>query len=81
MSRRTGLANLPRPGGRAPAWLFSRSTRPAREIADHIVSDRGPAELLCRLYDPFRFQAFGCVAGFDRHSSGATRDGHRRRKE
>jgi len=72
MSRRTGFANLPLHSGRAPAWLFSRMTRLAREIAMHIVADRGADELLRRLSDPFWFQAFGCVLGFDWHSSGVT---------
>jgi uncharacterized protein len=44
----------------------------AREIAIHIVADHGPAKLLRRLADPFWFQAFGCVLGFDWHSSGVT---------
>ena len=72
MSRHTGFANLPLHPGRAPAWLFSRMTRLAREIAVHVVADQGPAELLRRLSDPFWFQAFGCVLGFDWHSSGVT---------
>lgn len=72
MSRRTGLANLPLHTGRAPAWLFVRMTRLAREIAIHVVADSGPDELLRRLSDPFWFQAFGCVLGFDWHSSGVT---------
>jgi uncharacterized protein len=72
MSRHTGFANLPLHPGRAPAWLFSRMTRLAREIALHIVADQGPSELLRRLSDPFWFQAFGCVLGFDWHSSGVT---------
>jgi uncharacterized protein len=72
MSRHTGFAHLPLHGGRAPAWLFTRMTRLAREIAIHIVADRGPEELLRRLSDPFWFQAFGCVLGFDWHSSGVT---------
>ena len=72
MSRHTGFASLPLHSGRAPSWLFSRMTRLAREIATHIVADRGPEELLRRLSDPFWFQAFGCVLGFDWHSSGVT---------
>ena len=72
MSRHTGFANLPLHTGRAPAWLFTRVTRLAREIAVHIAADRGPEELLRRLSDPFWFQAFGCVLGFDWHSSGVT---------
>ena len=72
MSRHTGFAHLPLHPGRAPAWLFSRMTRLAREVACHIVADQGPEELLRRLSDPFWFQAFGCALGFDWHSSGVT---------
>jgi hypothetical protein len=72
MPRRTGYAHLPLHPGRAPAWLFGRMTRLAREITAHVVADRGPDEMLRRLADPFWFQAFGCVLGFDWHSSGVT---------
>lgn len=37
-----------------------------------IVEEYGPAEMLRRLSDPWWFQAFGCVLGFDWHSSGVT---------
>ena len=47
-------------------------TRLAREITAHVVADRGAEEMLRRLADPFWFQAFGCVLGFDWHSSGVT---------
>jgi hypothetical protein len=53
-------------------------TRLVREIATHIVADRGPEEMLRRLSDPFWFLAFGCVLGFDWHSSGVTTDRDRR---
>ena len=69
---RTGLAHLPLHGGKAPAWLFSRMVRLAREMVCHVVADAGPDELLRRLSDPYWFQAFGCVLGFDWHSSGLT---------
>ena len=72
MRARTGTAQLPLHGGRAPAWLFSRMIKLAREISIHIVSEYGPEEMLRRLSDPFWFQAFGCVLGFDWHSSGVT---------
>jgi hypothetical protein len=73
MSRaRTGTAQLPLHGGRAPAWLFSRMVQLAREISVHVVAEFGPDEMLRRLSDPFWFQAFGCVLGFDWHSSGVT---------
>jgi uncharacterized protein len=72
MARQTGYARLPLHHGRAPAWLFTRMTRLAREVTEHIVADQGPEQLLRRLSDPFWFQAFGCVLGFDWHSSGVT---------
>jgi hypothetical protein len=46
--------------------------RLAREIVCHLVAEQGPGEVLLRLSDPFWFQAFGCVLGFDWHSSGVT---------
>jgi hypothetical protein len=69
---RTGIANLPLHGGKAPRWLFDRMIRLAREIVIVIVRDFGPEEVLKRLSDPYWFQAFGCVLGFDWHSSGVT---------
>ena len=71
-SRRTGVASLPLHTGRAPPWLFGRMVRLAREILAHVVAEYGPEEVLRRLSDPFWFQAFGCVLGFDWHSSGVT---------
>jgi hypothetical protein len=44
----------------------------AREIALFIIDAYGNEEMLSRLSDPFWFQAFGCVLGFDWHSSGVT---------
>ena len=72
MRARTGTAQLPLHGGRAPAWLFSRMVKLAREITIHIRAEYGSEEMLRRLSDPFWFQAFGCVLGFDWHSSGVT---------
>lgn len=72
MRGRTGTAQLPLHGGRAPAWLFTRMVKLAREITIHVVSEYGSDEMLRRLSDPFWFQAFGCVLGFDWHSSGVT---------
>jgi hypothetical protein len=46
--------------------------RLSREIVAHIVQEYGPDEVLRRLSDPYWFQAFGCVLGFDWHSSGVT---------
>lgn len=58
--------------GRAPKWLFGRMSKLAREITIAIVEEYGPHEMLTRLSDPYWFQAFGCVLGFDWHSSGLT---------
>jgi hypothetical protein len=44
----------------------------SREILAHIVQEHGARDVLRRLSDPFWFQAFGCVLGFDWHSSGMT---------
>jgi len=44
----------------------------AGAIVQLIVIEHGPAEMLRRLADPWWFQAFGCVLGFDWHSSGLT---------
>ena len=63
---------MPLHGGKAPAWLFSRMVKLSREITTHIAAEYGPEEMLRRLSDPFWFQAFGCVLGFDWHSSGVT---------
>lgn len=40
----------------------------SREIVTHLASEFGPREVLRRLSDPYWFQAFGCVLGFDWHT-------------
>ena len=67
-----GFANLPLHGGKAPRWLFARMKKMAGAMAEAICEEFGPNELLARLSDPAWFQAFGCVLGFDWHSSGVT---------
>jgi len=47
-------------------------TRLSAAIVSLILIEFGPRELLRRLADPIWFQAFGCVVGFDWHSSGLT---------
>lgn len=46
--------------------------RLSREIIVYLASEYSTADVLRRLSDPFWFQAFGCVLGFDWHSSGVT---------
>jgi hypothetical protein len=69
---RTGIANLPLHYGKAPPWLFQRMVKLAREITLAIITDYGPEEMLRRMSHPYWFQAFGCILGFDWHSSGVT---------
>ena len=70
--KRSGMTNLPLHYGKAPAWLFGRMTMLAREMIILIVEEFGQAEFLKKISDPFWFQSFGCVLGFDWHSSGVT---------
>lgn len=42
----------------------------SRVIVDALIYEYGQSELLRRISDPFWFQAFGSVIGFDWHSSG-----------
>ena len=72
VTRHTGIASLPLHTGKAPPWLFARMARLSREIIIYMVRELGAAEILRRLSDPYWFQAFGCVLGFDWHSSGVT---------
>lgn len=67
-----GIANLPLHSGKAPRWLFERMKKLSREIARIIIEEFGTEYFLDRITDPFWFQAFGCVLGFDWHSSGVT---------
>ena len=72
MPQRIGAATLPLHTGRAPAWLFGRMAKLAPAIVEAIVVEHGRRVFLERLSDPNWFQAFGCVLGFDWHSSGVT---------
>ena len=69
---KTGTADLPLHYGRAPRWLFNRMALLGREITLAIVTEFDVREMLRRLADPCWFQSFGCVLGFDWHSSGVT---------
>ncbi|MGA2681963.1 MAG: DUF763 domain-containing protein [Candidatus Bathyarchaeia archaeon] len=69
---RTGVANLPLHGGKAPSWLIVRMRKLAKEIANIMIEEYGATTFIERLSDPFWFQAFGCVLAYDWHSSGVT---------
>jgi hypothetical protein len=64
--------NLPLHGGHAPPYLVKRMIRLSYAISKVIIDEYGQREFLNRLSDPLWFQAFGCVLGFDWHSSGVT---------
>jgi hypothetical protein len=63
---------LPLHTGKAPPWLFERMVKFASAVVEIVVYEFGPYEFLRRISDPIWFQAFGCAAGFDWHSSGLT---------
>ncbi len=69
---RTGVANLPLHGGKAPKWLFDRMVKLSSGIIDVILLEYGTDEFLKRISDPFWFQALSCVLAYDWHSSGCT---------
>ena len=70
--QRTGSANLPLHGGKAPRWLFKRMIGMSGAIAGIMVEEYGTEGLLERLADPYWFQSLACAIGFDWHSSGTT---------
>lgn len=69
---RTGIADLPLHYGSCPRWLFDKMKRLGKEISEAIILEYGQEEFLKRLANPFFFQSFACVLGFDWHSSGVT---------
>lgn len=69
---RVGVADLPLHSGHCPPWLFERMVKLAGPILEAIVLQYGTTEVLRRFADPHWFQAFGCLLGFDWHSSGLT---------
>ncbi len=71
MIQRT-VANLPLHGGKAPKWLFHRMVKLTEGIVDVMLYEYDANEFLRRISNPYWFQAFSCVLGFDWHSSGTT---------
>ena len=69
---RSGIANLPLHYGKVPPWLFDRMVKLAREITIAIITDFSPEEMLRRLSHPYWFRDFGCILGYDWHSSRVT---------
>jgi len=69
---RTGTVNLPLHDGKAPRWLFQRMVKLAAGISEILIYEYSQAEFLKRISNPYWFQAFSCVLGYDWHSSGTT---------
>lgn len=70
--QRKGMANLPIHGGHAPRWLWNRMVKLSKAISEVILEEYGQKEFLERISNPYWFQSFSCVIGFDWHSSGTT---------
>lgn len=69
---RTGVASLPLHTGKCPRWLFGRMVKLSGAITEVIIDEYSQEEFLRRISDPYFFQSFACVVGFDWHSSGCS---------
>ena len=72
MKLRRGTVNLPLHVGHAPSYLVKRMISLSSSISKIIIEEKGTNEFFKKISDPLWFQAFGCVLGFDWHSSGLT---------
>lgn len=70
--KQSGSADLALMGGSIPPWLFNRMVQLSKAVVESILVEKGQAEFLRRLSDPFWFQSFGAVIGMDWNSSGVT---------
>lgn len=70
--KKTGEVYLPLHYGHAPQWLIKRMRALADAMLKIIYREEGTSGILKKLSSPIWFQAFGCVLGFDWHSSGLT---------
>ena len=70
--QRKGAVNLPLHGGHPPRWLFTRMVELSGALTSVIIEEYSLNEFIRRISNPYWFQAFSCVLGFDWHSSGTT---------
>ncbi len=70
--KRTGIADLPLHGGKAPYWLTQRMTKLLKAMLEVMLSEYTKKEIIRRFSNPFWFQSLGNLLGFDWHSSGLT---------
>lgn len=70
--KRKGMTNLPLHTDHTPRWLWNRMVKLSGAITEVILEEYGINEFLERISNPYWFQGFSCVIGFDWHSSGTT---------
>lgn len=70
--KRKGITNLPLHTDHTPPWLWHRMVKLSGAITEVILEEYGHDEFLERISNPYWFQAFSCIIGFDWHSSGTT---------
>lgn len=70
--KKTGVVYLPLHYGHAPKWLTVRMKNLADAMLKIMYKEEGASGILEKLSSPLWFQSFGCVLGFDWHSSGLT---------
>lgn len=70
--RKTGVVYLPLHYGHAPKWLTVRMKALSDAVLRIMYREEGASGILEKLSSPLWFQSFGCVLGFDWHSSGLT---------
>ncbi len=72
LMERAPTIDLPLHGGHAPPWLINLMKELSKEVCNIIINEYGTEAFLSRISDPLWFQSFGCVLGYDWHSSGVT---------
>ena len=70
--QRKGITNLPLHTDHTPPWLWKRMVKLSGALTEVILEEYGPEEFLKRISNPYWFQGFSCIIGFDWHSSGTT---------
>ncbi|MEL7221875.1 MAG: DUF763 domain-containing protein [Bacteroidota bacterium] len=70
--KQSGSADLALMGGGIPKWLFERMVKLSLPIIEAILIEKGQADFLARMANPYWFQSFGAVIGMDWNSSGVT---------
>ncbi|MEM1994485.1 MAG: DUF763 domain-containing protein [Nitrososphaerales archaeon] len=70
--RKSGVVYLPLHYGHAPKWLTVRMKALSDAMLKVMYREEGASGILEKLSSPLWFQSFGCVLGFDWHSSGLT---------